>query len=265
MRATVLGCGSSGGVPRIGDRWGECNPDNPKNRRRRCSLLVQRSGPDGQTQVLIDTGPDMVPQLLDAGVSVLDAVVWTHPHADHVHGIDDLRQVVLNRGTMLPGYADDFTTQSLIERFGYVFETPEGSNYPPIVNLHLIDGPVVVDGAGGQIVLTPFAVDHGGIPALGFRIGSDDSGSLVYLPDVLTIPDEAWPAIMDADVFICDGLRRTPHPSHANLSQAVDWIKQSCAARGVITNMHIDLDYDDVMGETPDHIVPAFDGMEIEF
>ena len=265
IRATILGCGSSGGVPRLGGLWGECDPSNPKNRRRRCALLVDRVGPDGLTRVLIDTGPDMVPQLTDAGVGLLDAVVWTHPHADHIHGIDDLRQIVHNRRKMLPGWADAPTTEALVGRFGYVFETPPGSSYPPIVALNRIDGPFRIDGPGGEVAMTPFVVGHGGIPALGFRIAASDAPdrALVYLPDVKDIPEDAWPAIMHAEVFICDALRRTPHPSHAHLSLALDWIERSRARQGVVTNMHIDLDHEEVMAETPAHVVPAFDGMVI--
>ena len=264
IRATILGCGSSGGVPRLGGHWGECNPENPRNRRRRCSLLLERTGPQGKTRVLIDTGPDLVPQLLDAGVGLLDGVVWTHPHADHIHGLDDLRQIVHNRRAILPGWADRPTAAALHKRFGYAFETPPGSSYPPILELHLIGGPFTVPGKGGPIHFTPFTVDHG-IPALGFRICEEEGGrALVYLPDVLAIPEEAWPAIMDAEVFICDALRRTPHPSHAHLALALDWIGRSRTPRGVLTNMHIDLDHDAVMAETPDHVIPAFDGMIIE-
>ncbi|WP_134678884.1 MBL fold metallo-hydrolase [Paracoccus ravus] len=264
IRAVILGCGSSGGVPRLGNRWGECDPQNPKNRRRRCALLLERKGPLGMTRVLIDTGPDLVPQLLDAGVGELDAVVYTHAHADHIHGIDDLRQIVYNMDRMMELHADPATAQALRGRFGYVFETPEGSSYPPICRMNLIDGPIHVHGEGGAIDLLPFEVDHGDTKALGFRIPGDHGG-LVYLPDVKDIPEAAWPAIMGAEIFICDGLRRKPHPSHAHLDLALDWIAQSGAVRGVITNMHIDLDYDDVMGETPDNVIPAHDGLVLTF
>ncbi|MDO5633083.1 MAG: MBL fold metallo-hydrolase [Paracoccus sp. (in: a-proteobacteria)] len=259
IRATILGCGSSGGVPRLGGRWGECDPANPKNRRRRCSLLVERVAEHGTTQVLIDTGPDLVPQLLDAGVGRLDGVVYTHAHADHIHGIDDLRQIAYNMGAVVPVWADDVTGAALTARFGYIFETPPGSFYPPVCALNRIAGPVVIDGPGGVIELRPFRVAHGEIEALGLRIGG-----LVYLPDVSAIPDTAWPEIMGAEVFICDALRRTPHPSHAHLSLALKWITRSGALRGVVTNMHIDLDYDAVQAETPPNICPAFDGMVIE-
>ena len=264
LRAVILGCGSSGGVPRLGGHWGACDPANPKNRRRRCALLVERHGPRGVTRVLVDTGPDLVPQLTDAGVGLLDGVVWTHAHADHIHGIDDLRQIVHNRHSLLPGWADAPTEAALRTRFGYVFETPPGSGYPPIVTLHRIDGPFAVEGAGGALHLTPFTVDHGGTPALGFRVSAGAGApALVYLPDVLAIPEAAWPAIMGAEVFICDALRYTPHPSHAHLALALEWIARSRTRRGVLTNMHIDLDHDTVMAETPDHVVPAHDGMDI--
>ena len=260
IRATILGCGSSGGVPRLGGRWGACDPANPKNRRRRCSLLVDRIGPDGGlTRVLIDTGPDLVPQLLDAEVGVVDAVAYTHAHADHIHGIDDLRQLAYNSRARVPVWADAPTTAALLDRFGYVFETPPGSFYPPVCLLNPITGPITVEGAGGALVLTPFEVAHGDIAALGFRIGG-----LVYLPDVSTIPEAAWPVIAGCDIFICDALRIEPHVSHAHLAQALDWIAASGARRGVVTNMHIDLDHDWVMANTPDHVLPAFDGMAIE-
>lgn len=256
IRATILGCGSSGGVPRLGNRWGTCDPSNPKNRRRRCSLLVERAGPQGVTQVLIDSGPDLVPQLLDANVATLDAVVYTHAHADHIHGIDDLRQLVFNARRKMPLWADRQTADALLQRFRYIFEAPEGSAYPPICELQLIEGPVTVDGPGGAITFQPFRVQHGDITALGFRIGG-----LVYLPDVSQIPEEAWPLIEGAHSFICDALRPEPHPSHAHLALALDWIARSGCQRAIITNMHIDMDYDQVMAATPPHVIPAHDGL----
>jgi phosphoribosyl 1,2-cyclic phosphate phosphodiesterase len=256
--ATILGCGSSGGVPRLGGHWGDCDPENPRNTRRRCSMLVTREGPGGTTRVLIDTSPDLRAQLLDAGVGTLDAVVYTHSHADHVHGIDDLRMIVYNMRRRLPVWADGATQNDLYSRFGYAFMQPDGSAYPPILDMNTIDGPVTVDGAGGTITLRPFEVRHGSIDALGFRIGG-----LAYLPDVSEIPEAAWGALSDLDCWVLDALRRTPHPTHAHLARALEWIERAAPRRAVLTNMHIDLDYATVEAETPPHVTPAHDGMTI--
>ena len=230
----------------------------PKNRRRRCSMLVERHENGGTTRVLIDTTPDMRQQLLDAEVGDLDAVIYTHGHADHVHGIDDLRMIVINRRERLSVWADGPTQERLYSGFGYAFTQPEGSPYPPILNMHTIDGDVTIDGAGGQITFSPFKVGHGSIDALGFRIRN-----LAYLPDVVEIYDEAWRALENLDIWIVDALRRTPHPTHAHLEQTLAWIERVAPKRAVLTNMHVDLDYAQVMAETPDHIEPAFDGMRL--
>lgn len=256
LRFTILGCGSSGGVPRLGGLWGACDPENPKNHRRRCSMLVERVDEGGTTRVLIDSSPDMRVQLLDAGIGELDAVVFTHGHADHVHGIDDLRMIVFNKRKVLDVWADGPTQERLYGSFGYAFSQPEGSPYPPILKMHTIDGDVTVGGAGGAVTLTPFRVGHGSIDALGFRIKS-----LAYLPDVADIYDAAWPALGDLDIWIVDALRRTPHPTHAHLDRALKWIERAAPRRAVLTNMHIDLDYAELLAETPDHIEPAYDGM----
>ncbi|MBO9478086.1 MBL fold metallo-hydrolase [Shimia sp. R11_0] len=258
---TILGCGSSGGVPRIGGLWGECNPDNPKNRRRRCSLLIEKETDVGKTTVLVDTSPDMREQLLSADVGALDAVVYTHPHADHVHGIDDLRMIVFNMRKRVPVWADGATQNDLLSRFGYAFVQPADSPYPPILELHTIDEDnFVISGAGGDITFQPIRVDHGSIDALAFRVND-----VVYMPDAARIYDESWPKLASQKCFIVDALRRAPHPTHANLDQALEWIEKLAPEQAILTNMHIDLDYDTVAAETPDHVVPAFDGMKVVF
>ncbi len=260
LRFTILGCGSSGGVPRLGGDWGDCDPMNTKNRRRRCSMLVERQSGEGVTRVLIDTSPDMRDQLLDAGIGTLDAVVYTHSHADHVHGIDDLRQIVFNLRQRLPVWADAPTQEALLSRFAYAFVQPAGSPYPPILDLRTIDGPFEITGAGGPIGFQPFEVDHGSMAALGFRVGG-----LAYLPDAVAIPEEAWAHLQELDCWVVDALRRKPHPTHAHLALTLGWIGRARPAQAVITNMHLDMDYDTLTAELPPHIRPAFDGMVIGF
>ncbi|QFT59496.1 putative hydrolase [Sulfitobacter sp. THAF37] len=260
MRVTILGCGSSGGVPRLGGLWGDCDPSEPRNHRRRCSVLVERVTDAGTTTVLIDTSPDMRSQLLDAGVGRLDAVLYTHAHADHVHGLDDLRMIVINMRARLPVWADAPTRAALMERFGYAFIRPEGSMYPPILEMNDIEGDVTIDGPGGALTFAPFTVNHGGIDALGFRMND-----VAYLPDVVSIPDAAMPHLQGLTCWIVDALRRDPHPTHSHLAQTLEWIEQLAPRRAVLTNMHNDLDYRTLAGETPAHIEPAHDGMVLTF
>ena len=261
MRFTILGCGSSGGVPRIGGLWGDCDPEDPKNRRTRCSMLVERITGDGVTRVLIDTSPDMREQLLREGVGELDAVVYTHSHADHVNGLDDLRQIVIHARRRMPVWADGPTQDSLLSRFGYAFVQAEGSSYPAICTLNTIRGPVVIDGAGGPVEMKPFEVEHGDIDALGFRIGG-----LVYLPDVLSISEPVWEnQLAGLDCWIVDALRRKPHPTHAHLALTLEWIERAAPKLGVLTNMHNDLDHATVEAETPPHVRAAYDGMVLDY
>jgi phosphoribosyl 1,2-cyclic phosphate phosphodiesterase len=260
LRATILGCGSSGGVPRLGGQWGACNPAEPRNARRRCSLLLELLSGDLVTRVLIDTSPDLRAQLLDADVGVLDGVVYTHAHADHVHGIDDLRMVVFNRRARLPVWADAETSDALISRFGYAFYQPLGSDYPPILELNTLDGPFEVDGPAGPLPFRPFRVRHGGIEALGFRVHG-----LAYLPDVSDIPAPAWAELRGLDCWILDALRYRPHPTHAHLERSLEWIAKARPRRAVLTNMHNDLDYATLAAEVPEGVVPAHDGMRLDF
>lgn len=259
LSAVILGCGSSAGVPRIGNDWGACDPAEPRNRRSRCSVLVERRGDGGVTRVLIDTTPDLRSQLLQADVGLLDGVVYTHPHADHVHGIDDLRTVVHNRRGRLPVWADADTSDVLLSRFAYVFVQPPGSLYPPILDLRAIDGPFEVEGAGGPVGFAPFRVQHGRIGALGFRIGG-----LAYLPDVSEIPDGVWPVLAGVDTFVLDALRHEPHPTHAHLARSLEWMARVGPRLGVLTDMHNDMDYQTLVATLPPGVIPAFDGMRLE-
>lgn len=257
---TILGCGSSGGVPRPGLGWGACNPDNPKNRRRRCSILVERTGDAGTTRVLVDTGPDLREQLLDAKVEKLDGILFTHEHADHTHGIDDLRGLFIRHRRRLDAWLDEPTSRAMHARFGYCFMAPPGSEYPPILNEHrLVPGkPVTIEGDGGPVTALPFLQDHGDIPSLGFRFGN-----AAYSSDLHSMPDDSAAALAGLDLWIVDALRHTPHPSHFSLSDALVWIERLKPKRAILTNMHTDLDYDALREALPAHIDPAYDGMRI--
>lgn len=261
--ATILGCGSSGGVPRIGNVWGACDPANPRNRRRRCSVLIEgwAEGHDAPTRILIDTGCDLREQLIEAKVDRVDAVLYTHAHADHTHGIDDLRVLALHNRRRVDVYLDAETSARLREAFGYCFVAPPGSDYPPILNAHEIaPGDVLtVEGPGGAIAVSVFEQAHGNINSLGFRIGD-----FAYCCDLSGFPPASYPAITGLGVWVIDALRPTPHPSHLSLPETLDWIERFPPRQAVLTNMHIDLDYARVDAETPDHVTPAFDGMRID-
>jgi phosphoribosyl 1,2-cyclic phosphate phosphodiesterase len=258
LQVTILGCGTSGGVPRVGDHWGACDPANPKNRRRRCSLLVERHGAGGETGVLVDTSPDLRQQLLDAGTGWIDGVLYTHDHADHVHGIDDLRQVAFNGRRRVDVYFDEATGKLLRSRFAYCFESPAGSDYPPILRGHeIVAGETVkIGGAGGAIEALPFRQMHGSGETLGFRFGG-----LAYSPDVSDFPEESLKALHDLDVWVIDALRPAPHPSHFSVEQALAWIARVKPKRAVLTHMHVDLDYATLSRELPQGVEPAYDGM----
>lgn len=267
---TILGCGSSGGVPRVGGpegvSWGKCDPQNPKNQRRRCSILVEKT--DGNqfdsaasaTRLLVDTSPDLRQQMLSAEVPDLDAVLYTHDHADHIHGIDDLRPFVLSRRAQIDVFADHRTAGMLRDRFGYCFSAPDGSIYPPILKLSELshDTPLEISGGAGTIAATPIPVEHGPIMALGFRFGG-----VAYMPDVSAIPESSVPALENLDVWIIDALRDTPHVSHFTVATALEWIDRMKPKRAILTNLHVDLDYGELAARLPDNAEPAFDGMTV--
>lgn len=256
---TILGCGSSGGVPRLGNLWGNCDPNEPKNTRLRCSLLIQKYGKSGVTNVLVDTSPDLRSQLIRASIGVLDGVIYTHSHADHVNGIDDLRMVVINRKSRLPVWADEVTQKRLFNCHDYIFEKIEGTTYPPILDMHLIEQETVIKGAGGEVHLEAIKVNHGNVEALGFKIGST-----AYIPDVLEIYNGSMPLLKNLQYLIIDALRYAPHPSHAHLDKTLKWIKKLKPKYSILTNMHNDLDYQKLNFETPSNITPAYDGLTFE-
>lgn len=261
--ATILGCGSSGGVPRIGNVWGDCDPSEPRNRRLRCSLLLEgfSDDSDAPTRIVIDTGCDLREQMLAAGVDRVDAVLYTHAHADHTHGIDDLRVLALHNRRRVDVYFDAETAARLREAFGYCFVSPPGSDYPPILTAHEIGAgeTLEVDGPGGTISVKAFEQLHGNITSLGFRVGN-----FAYSCDLSGFPDASLPAISGLDLWIIDALRPTPHPSHLSLPETLEWIARLAPSQAVLTNLHIDLDYARTDAETPANVTPAFDGMQID-
>jgi len=259
---TILGCGSSGGVPRVGQGWGACDPANPRNSRLRCSILVERRNTSGTTRVLVDMSPDLRQQLLSTGLDSLDAVVLTHSHADHTHGIDDIRPLVLNMHRRIEVHMDAATSRDVTEKFAYVFRTPTGSLYPPLLDERRLTAGEerAFTGAGGSIVMLPFRLDHGEIDALGLRVGG-----VAYTPDLNGIPPESEGSLEGLDLWIIDALRHKPHPSHFSLREALDAIARFKPRRAVLTNLHTDLDYAKLRAELPPGVEPAYDGMALPF
>lgn len=262
--ARILGCGPSPGVPRIGNDWGNCDPAEPRNARSRCALLVERRGESGAaTRILVDTSPDMRVQLLAAAVDRIDAVLYTHAHADHLHGIDDLRAFWMKTRRRVDVYADQVTGARIIEAFAYCFRTPPGGTYPPILTMHEIAAyqPFAIDGPGGPIDVRPYRQAHGSITTtLGFRFGG-----LAYSCDVSAIDDQAEAALQDLDVWIVDALRREPHPSHFSVDETLAWIERLKPRRAILTHMDYSLDYETLRRDLPPHVEPAHDGMTVAF
>lgn len=249
MKIIMLGCGSSSGVPRIGGDWGQCDPGNPRNRRRRVSVLVEA----GSTRLLIDTGPDLREQLLDADIGWLTAVLYTHDHADHCHGIDDLRALFHASGAKIDCYMDLATRASLRSRFSYVFAGRAG--YPLTARAHLLSGEVRL----GDILVRPFKQHHGPVHSLGFRFEADGN-AIAYSTDVNDFPEESWPLLAGLDLWVVDALRRNPHPTHSHLSQTLDWIQRVGPAEAWLTHMDQSMDHDCLTAELPAGVSPGYDG-----
>lgn len=273
LRAVILGCGSSGGVPRFGGadgagEWGACDPREARNRRTRCSLLVQRAhntkGFDHQstTNVLIDTSPDMRAQLLAARCSRIDGVLYTHDHADQSHGIDDLRVFAIAQRERIPVYIDQETSGVLLERFNYCFEQAPGSPYPSILEARKIPAcgdHFYINGPSGDIPATAFLQHHGSVNSLGFRLGG-----IAYSSDVVGLPEASFEALNNLDVWIVDALQMKPHSTHAHLDLTLEWIKRVKPRRAILTNLHVHMDYQTLRNLLPPHIEPAYDGMIVE-
>lgn len=253
MRITILGCGAAGGVPSISRGWGECDPREDRNRRRRPSILVEH----GASRLMVDTSPDCRQQCLDAGIRALDAVLYTHDHADHLHGIDDLREVNRAMRAPLPIHGSEATLKGLAERFSYVLgAVGEGFTiYKPMLIPHLIDGPFQV----GEIEVRPFDQDHGYCRTTGFRFGS-----MAYSTDVVTLPEESFAVLEGVETWIIGCLSREPHPTHAHLSRVLGWIDRIRPRRAFLTHMTPSLDYRTLCDELPPHVRPAHDGLVIE-
>jgi phosphoribosyl 1,2-cyclic phosphate phosphodiesterase len=263
VKLTILGCGASPGVPRIDGNWGACDPTEPRNYRTRCSALIERFDNTGQrpTRVLIDTSPDLRVQMLATKVDTIDGVVYTHMHADHVHGIDDLRAYALIARRMIDVYADDDAYAKLVTSFGYCFRAPSGSTYPPILKRTRIEAgtPFTVGGPGGPVTLLPFRQLHGDIESLGIRVGS-----VAYSCDVSGLPEESMAALAGLEAWVVDALRHTPHPSHFSVGEALEWIARVAPRRAYLTHLHSDLDYRATAAMLPEGVEPAYDGLSIE-
>ncbi len=259
LEVRILGCGSSGGVPRLGGPdgagyWGACDPANLKNRRSRCCILVKQ----GTSQLLVDTSPDLREQLLGARVTALDGVLITHDHADQLHGLDDLRVLALLNKRRIGLWSDARGMAGIRAKFNYVFETPPGSDYPPILDAHEIAEPFETFDIAGITVRT-FGVGHGRIRSLGFRFGA-----IAYCPDVDALDEAAFAALEGVECWIVDALRHTPHPSHAHLGRTLEWIARVKPKRAILTNMHVDMDYESLRKSLPSGVEPAHDGMIVQ-
>ncbi len=271
LKITILGCGSSGGVPRVGGDWGACDPDEPRNARSRCSVLVEYwQGNRGQgaacdrTVVLVDSSPDLRRQLLDCRVDHIDALIYTHDHGDQTNGIDDLRAIAYRQGARIPSYMGADTKQALLQRFGYCFEMPKGRVHAPILQIQnlIADGDLVnIPGPGGDLPIGVFEVGHGNANAFGFVFCQ----KLAYTPDVHSIDSQTLARLENLDIWILDALRYHKHPTHSHMDKALVWGAQTKTKKLVFTNMHIDMDYRTLSSELPGGHEPAYDGMVVHW
>lgn len=258
LEVTILGSGSSGGVPRADGAWGACDPNEPKNLRSRCSLLVRRlgEGAEQETTVIVDTSPDLRLQTAAAGARRIDAALFTHDHADQCHGIDDLRAFAIRMRRRIPCWMDAATWRTMERRFSYIFRAQGG--YPAIcdhVPLPPLGDGFSIEGPSGDIPVTTFDQDHGEVRSVGYRFGP-----IAYSSDVLELPESAFASLTGLKLWIVDALRWTPHPTHAHVDKALAWIRRVQPERAVLTNLHIDLDYATLAAELPAGVEPAYDG-----
>lgn len=261
LEIVILGSGSSGGVPRGDGDWGACDPANPRNRRSRCSMLARKHGPDGSTHALIDTSPDLREQMLASGTRHVDAVLYTHDHADQTHGIDDLRTFAARSRRRIPAWMDEPTHAALAKRFDYIFEEKFG--YPPLLDARIIPShgtPWSVSGAGGDIAVRTFDQVHGPIRSVGYRLED-----IAYSSDVSDLDEEALRAVSGCRLWIVDALRYAPHPTHAHLDKALAWIAAANVEKAVLTNLHIDMDYSQLSALVPKNVEVGFDGWRQTF
>ena len=262
LEVTILGCGSSGGVPRADGNWGVCDPADPRNNRTRCSMMIRRpsgEGPERWTTVVVDASPEFRQQTAAAGARRLDALLLTHDHADQSHGIDDIRAFAMRQRARIPVHVDPPTLETMLSRFGYIFNGFKG--YPAIADIAPIPPhgePWRVEGPSGAIPVVTFDQDHGEIRSVGYRFGP-----IAYSSDVLTLDDAAFEAMSGVDLWIVDALRYTPHPTHAHVERTLGWIERLKPRAAILTNMHIDLDYQELTARLPEGVVAAFDGMRI--
>jgi phosphoribosyl 1,2-cyclic phosphate phosphodiesterase len=239
-------------VPRIGNDWGVCDPTDRRNRRRRASILIETAS----TRILVDTSPDLREQLLDAEVSAVDAVIWTHDHADHCHGLDDLRQLYHARGAPVEGYARAETIIPLRDRFGYAFNGRDG--YPAVANGHVLEDEVVI----GDIRVRCVDQPHGSITSAGLRFEANGC-AIGYATDFHEMTPDMATLYRDLDLWIVDALRHRPHPTHPHLAMTLGWIETFAPRRAVLTHMDHSMDYATLAESLPDNVTPGYDGLAI--